>query len=230
MSNKDYVIDRIKNSVVSNDPWKHVVIRDFMPPSLYENMKKEIITLESHACLKNKNTRAYHIYVNKSVNVYPDTGYLKEYYDLFLDEDIRNEVLKKLDLTEQPLPKDFYSEVNFITQDYIYDEVHPDRSDKLVTMIHYLADEGDDESLGTFLYTPYKDGKTLDVFKDMVSSTPYVGNCFLMFAPKDTKECRTNHCMGNNSKKTFVRKSIQAFWIKENADWTQDRQSGRNRI
>lgn len=230
MNNKEYVISKIKESVVNDAPWKHVVIKDFMPPSLYEGMKNEITPYEASPCLKNVNTRAYHIYVNDSVGIYPNTPYLKEYYDILSDESVLNEVLKKLELTSQPLPKDFYSEVNFITQDWIYDEVHPDRSDKLITMIHYLADEGDDESLGTFLYTPHVDGKNLRVFEDMVSSTPYVGNCFLMFAPQDTKECRTNHCMGNNSKKTFIRKSIQAFWIKEKADWTKDKQSGRIRL
>lgn len=230
MNNKDYVINKIKNAEVTSNPWNHIVIRDFMPESLYENMKKEIAVLESNECLKNKNTRAYHICVNKSVNLYPDTEGLREYYDLLLDDEIRNEILKKLDLLQKPLPKDFYSEVNFMTQDYIYDEVHPDRNDKLITMIHYLAEPGDDESLGTFLYTPHVEGKYLDAFKDKISSTPYVGNCFLIFAPQDTAECRTNHCMGNNSEKTFIRKSIQNFWIKENSDWTRDPQRGRIRI
>ena len=113
---------------------------------------------------------------------------------------------------------------------YVYNEVHPDRSDKLITMLHYLADDGDDESLGTFLYTPDRDGKELDVFKDRVKSSPYISNCVLFFSPRDEDNYRTNHCMANKSDKTFLRKSFQTFWIKEESDWTKDKQKGRVRI
>ena len=36
--------------------------------------------------------------------------------------------------------------------------------------------------------------------------------------------------MANKSDKTFVRKSFQTFWIKEESDWTKDKQKGRVRI
>ena len=46
--------------------------------------------------LKKTNIRAYHIYVNKSVNVFPSTPYLKEYYNILLDSDIINAIKNKL--------------------------------------------------------------------------------------------------------------------------------------
>jgi len=36
--------------------------------------------------------------------------------------------------------------------------------------------------------------------------------------------------MANKSKTTFLRKSFQTFWIKEPADWTKDKQSGRIKL
>lgn len=226
--NEKYVLEKIKHGDIIDTPWRHLVIKDFLPKKLYEGIKKEIAGYEISECLKKENIRAYHVYVNKSVNVYPSTYYLKEYYDTLLNSFIIDEIKKKLNLKQQP--NDFYSELNFFTRGYVYDEIHPDRSDKLITMLHYLADEGDDTSLGTFLYTPFKDGKTLDIFEDRITSTQYISNCVLLFAPNDTPSYKTNHCMGNNSKKTFLRKSFQSFWIKEESDWTKDKQLGRIKL
>jgi len=227
MNTKDYVLEKINNSVIDNDPWDHIVIKDFLPKTFYENMVKETEEYTTAESLKQSNIRAYHIYVNKSVSVFPSTPYLKEYYDLLLDKDISSAIEKKLSVSTSP--KDFYSELNLFTQGYNYGEIHPDRSDKAITMLHYLADEGDDESIGTLLYTPHKDGRHLDVFKDCLKSSPYITNCVLLFAPKDGAY-KTNHCMANKSEHTFLRKSFQTFWIKEPADWTKDPQTGRIRL
>ena len=93
-----------------------------------------------------------------------------------------------------------------------------------------LAEESDDETIGTLLYTPYEDGANLDVFDDCLSSVPYVSNCALFFSPRDGKDFRTNHCMANKSQTTFLRKSFQTFWMNEASDWTKDPQSGRIRL
>ncbi len=228
MNNKEYVLNRIIESECSENPWRHLIIKDFLPKSLYEGVKNETSSYTDNKLLEEKGVRGYHIFVNESVDVYPTTPSLKEYYDILLDETVVNSIKDKLLISQNP--KDFYSELNVFTKGYVYDEVHPDRSDKLITMLHYLADDGDDESLGTFLYTPYKDGKELDVFDDCVTSAPYIGNTVCLFAPRDDDNYRTNHCMANKSDKTFVRKSFQTFWIKEESDWTKDKQKGRVRI
>ena len=41
MNNKEYILDKITNSNVSNDPWKHLIIKDFSPLSFYEGIKEE---------------------------------------------------------------------------------------------------------------------------------------------------------------------------------------------
>ena len=227
MNTKEYILEKITNAIIDNDPWDHVVIKNFLPESFYNDIVKETEKYTKREELKKSNIRAYHIYVNKSVSVFPDSPALKEYYDILLDKDITNAIETKLSVPTSP--KDFYSELNLFTQGYNYGEIHPDRSDKAITMLHYLADEGDDESIGTLLYTPHKDGRHLDVFKDCLKSSPYITNCVLLFAPKDGAY-KTNHCMANKSEHTFLRKSFQTFWIKEPADWTKDPQTGRIRL
>ena len=227
--NVDHVVNSIETSKIVDYPWPHLVIEDFLPLSLYDQILKEIDPLLKKSVLSRKKTRAYHILANFSVGVFPKSyEALSEYYNILNSQRVWSAIDKKLNVNEIPI--DFYSELNLFTEGYSYDEVHPDRSDKLVTMLHYLADEGDDTSIGTFLYTPDKKGKDLDVFNDRLASAPYVKNTVLFFAPKDTDDFMTNHCMANDSKKTFLRKSFQTFYLREKSDWTKDRQSGRVRI
>ena len=229
MNNKEYVLDKITNSKIDKDPWDHIIIKDFLPKSLYENIVKETEEYTKREELKKTNIRAYHIYVTKSIPLFPNSPSLKEYYDILLDKDISNAIENKLSVSSSP--KDFYSELNLFTQGYNYGEIHPDRSDKAITMLHYLADEGDDDSIGTLLYTPYKDGNQLDVFKDCLKSSPYISNCVLFFAPKDEKGFKTNHCMANKSKQTFLRKSFQNFWLWEPAESSNfSKQTGRIKL
>lgn len=228
MGNIEYVLEKITNSKIDTYPWDHIIIKDFLPKSFYQNLIKETEKYTKREELKQPNVRAYHIYANKSISLFPDSPFLKEYYDILLDKDIMRAIKSKLSITKTP--EDFYSELNLFTQGYNYGEIHPDRSDKAITMLHYLADEGDDDSIGTLLYTPYKNGNQLDVFNDCLKSSPYISNCVLFFAPKDGKDFKTNHCMANKSEQTFLRKSFQTFWVKESADWTKDKQSGRIKL
>ena len=237
-NNKQFVLNKILNTEVSEEPWKHLIIKDFLPNSLYDGVKDEVSFYIDNPALKRKNVAACRIFVNKSMDVMPDTPNLLEYYNILLDQSITNAIKEKLSVSfasafypKAQHPKDFYSELNLFTQGYNYGEVHSDTSPKsweqtkAITMLHYLAEEGDDESLGTFLYTPHEDGSKLDVFKDKVTSAPYISNCVLLFAPYDSNDFKTNHCMANNSDKTFLRTSFQTFWMKKKKDWTKDQSS-----
>ena len=228
MNNKEYVLSKIVDTKIHSEPWNHIIIKDFLPQSLYDNIKQETLEYTDKIELTKRNVRAYHIYANQSISHFPSTPYLQEYYDILLDKDIVEALTDKLSLAE--LPIDFYSELNLFTQGYNYGEIHPDRSDKVITMLHYLAEEGDDESIGTLLYTPHKPGSKLDVFDDCLKSAPYISNCALFFAPRDEEDFRTNHCMANKSETTFLRKSFQTFWMNKKSDWTKDSQSGRIKL
>tara|TARA_B110000285_G_C15111803_1_gene611564 strand:+ start:422 stop:1129 length:708 start_codon:yes stop_codon:yes gene_type:complete len=228
MLNKEYVLSKIIDVEVTDEPWNHIVIKDFLPQILYDNIKQETMEYTDRDEVKESNIRAYHIYANESISHFPSTPYLKEYYDILLDKDIVKALSDKLLLAQPPI--DFYSELNLFTQGYNYGEIHPDRSDKVITMLHYLADEGDDESIGTLMYTPYEKGNNLDVFDDCIKSAPYISNCALFFSPRDGEDFKTNHCMANKSETTFLRKSFQTFWMNEASDWTKDKQKGRIRL
>ena len=227
--NVDHVVSRIEASKIIDYPWPHLIVEDFLPQGLYDQILKEIDPLLKKPVLNKEKTRAYHIMANFSVGIIPRSQKaLLEYYHILNSHLVWDIIEKKLKV--DATPEDFYSELNLFTKGYTYDEVHPDRSDKLVTMLHYLADEGDDTSIGTFLYTPDKKGRDLDIFNDRLASAPYVKNTVLFFAPKDTASFMTNHCMANDSKSTFLRKSFQSFFLREKSDWTRDPQSGRVRI
>ena len=88
MSTKEYVLEKIINARVNNDPWDHVVIKNFLPKSFYENLVKETEEYTKREELKQSNIRAYHIYVNKSISLFPNSPFLKEYYNILLDKDI----------------------------------------------------------------------------------------------------------------------------------------------
>ena len=92
MNTKEYILEKITNAIIDNDPWDHVVIKNFLPESFYNDIVKETEKYTKREELKKSNIRAYHIYVNKSVSVFPDSPALKEYYDILLDKDITNAI------------------------------------------------------------------------------------------------------------------------------------------
>lgn len=238
MSNKEYILNKITNSEISNDPWKHLIIKDFLPISLYKGIKEETelyVNKKQIQKAKDKGVRAYHVSVNHSVGVMPskDTEpYLHEYYNLLLDRDIEQAIKDKVFLEgyHKDTPSvDMYGTFDIMTSGFTYDEVHPDHENKMITMIHYLADPGDDESLGTLLYSPHKEGSKQSVTKDILSSAPYLPNCVLLFAPCWKKDHISNHSMMHNSKSTVFRKTIQNFYLRKKSDWTKP-QKGRLKI
>ena len=56
MSTKEYVLEKIINARVNNDPWDHVVIKNFLPKSFYENLVKETEEYTKREELKQSNT------------------------------------------------------------------------------------------------------------------------------------------------------------------------------
>ena len=234
MDTKNYIIDRIKNSDVSIDPWKHLIVEDFLPQSLYEGIKKETsVYIEKMKMYKpeNKGVRGYHVNVNMSMNVFPSSSepYLTEYYEILLDRDIENIIKEKVFLNgyhKNIESVDMYGTFDVMTSGFTYDEVHPDHEAKMITMIHYLADECDDESLGTLLYSPKTDGSKQSVVDDIVLKTRYISNCVLFFAPCWKTGFMSNHSMMHHSKTTPFRKTLQNFWLREKSNWTRP-QSGR---
>ena len=229
MSNKEYVLDKILNSEVSTYPWKHLIIKDFLPQSFYEAIKRETNLYVESDKVKSKvekGKRAYRVNINKSVGVFPKKSEtnLTEYYNILLDSDIENAIKEKVfvegyhKITESV---DMYGTFDIMTSGFTYDEVHPDHESKMITMIHYFADDNNDKDIGTTLYSPNKDGSKLSVTDDILSNAPYIPNCVLFFAPCWKRGHISNHSMMHHSNKTKFRQTMQNFWLRNKVDWTK---------
>ena len=106
--------------------------------------------------------------------------------------------------------------------------VHADHGAKIHTLVHYFGDEGDDEELGTSLYSPNKKHTELNTLKDAMKRPPYIPNTALFFSPCYEKGFITNHSMYHLSEKTHYRRTIQTFWLKEKQNWLRKLKSAIN--
>tara|TARA_R110000851_G_scaffold117451_5_gene244201 strand:+ start:33342 stop:34055 length:714 start_codon:yes stop_codon:yes gene_type:complete len=237
MSNKEYILRKINSSEIINDPWRHIIIHDLMPQELYEGIKAETSAYlnSKHLRQAKKGFRAYHINVNRSQGVYPDRKLepsLFEYYNLLSDNDIENAIKAKVNLEDyhaDDLSKDMWSSFDIQSPSFVYDEVHSDHETKIHTLIHYLAEPEDDESLGTTLYRPDIAGLKQDVRSDFLARAKFIPNSALIFSPCSEKGRMTNHSMFHLSETTNLRKSLQTFWMKSKQNWTKP-QTGRIEI
>jgi len=237
MSDKEYVLNKILGTDISIDPWKHLIIKDFLPQDLYDGIKQETsvyVKRKEMRGTEGKGARAYHVNVNKSINIFPKPNepYLNKYYNILMDRDIEKAIRDKVmleDYHENKESVDMWASFDIQTSGFVYDAVHPDHETKMITMLHYLPDT-DDESLGTLLYTPDKDGRKLKVEEDSLSYAPYISNCVLLFAPCSKKGFITNHSMMHKSNKTIFRKTLQTFWLRHKVDWTTKAQKGRIKL
>ena len=234
MSNKDYVLDKISSTKVSYWPWKHLIVENLIPKNLYNDILKEVELYKNVFEKKRTVKRGYTVEMNKSKNVYPAKPHLKEYYDILSDKDVELAIKEKVNLKDyhhNNLSVDMWSSFDIQTSGFVYD-VHPDISPKIHTMVHYLAEEGDDTTLGTTLYSPEKDcdskyydnmGRRIrpfDTEKDYLKRAPYLPNTAIIFSPCRKEGFMSNHSMFNTSSKTKYRKTLQTFWLDKKVDWT----------
>ena len=52
MNNKEYVLNKITDSECSETPWRHLIIKDFLPKNLYEGVKSETTTYTDNKVLE----------------------------------------------------------------------------------------------------------------------------------------------------------------------------------
>jgi hypothetical protein len=223
MNNKEYVLDKIINTEVSLYPWKHMVIDDFLPQLLFQGIKNETSIYLKREEVEDTD-RAFANLFNKSVDFKPDkktNPYLNEYFDILDDVDIERAIKKKVNLEEHhnnELSVDMWSAFDIHCQGFVYG-VHPDHGSKMHTLVHYFGDEGDDEDLGTSLYSPDVSHEKLDTTKDYLKRTKYIPNTVLLFSPCFEKGFITNHSMFHLSEKTIYRQTIQTFWLSKKENW-----------
>jgi len=230
MDNKDHVLNKILTTEVQTDPWRHMVIDDLLPELLYQGIKNEVKEHEK-TMSETEAKRGYAVTINRSVNVWPDqetNPNLYEYYKILTDQDIEFAIKKQVNINDyhdNKPSKDMWSSYDIQERGFTY-EVHADREEKIHTLVHYLADPGDDDTLGTTLYSPdiesNKQRRTvkLNTQKDYLKRAKYLPNSAILFSPCEKKGLITNHAMFHTSQQTKFRKTLQTFWLKEERDWT----------
>ena len=228
---KKYVLDRINSTEIQTHPWKHLIIDNFLPEELYLGIKTETDEYLNKAKKLNIKDRAYHTNVNLSKKRYPDQKtqpYLFEYYNILSDQEVELAIKDRVNLEgyhTNNLSKDMYSTFDIQRSGFVYDSVHPDHEQKIHTLVHYLADEGDDDSLGTTMYSPNIPGEKQNLKTDYVQRAKYKSNSALLFSPCQHKlGYLTNHGMLHLSTKTEYRKSLQTFWLASKMNWLDRRQ------
>ena len=234
MTNKEYVLNKITSTDVCETPWRHLIIKDFIPTSLYDAVKKEVQIYEKKFKKMKAVGRGYTTEVNISQNIFPNkkrNPHLYEYYQIITNRDIETAIKTRVNISEyhsDVLSTDIWSSFDIQSSGFIYD-VHPDHESKIHTLVHYMADFDDDKTLGTALYTPNVDTfggyywemkKPLDTVRDFLKRADYEPNTAILFSPCTKMGYITNHSMFHLSEKTKHRKTLQTFWLKENEDWT----------
>lgn len=224
MNTKEYILEKILNTEVQTNPWKHMIIDNFLPKDLFDGIKKE--TKKYQTIMGNHNIqRGYVTTINKSVDFYPDfnnTPCLYEYYQILTDKDIELAIKKQVNIKDyhsNNLSKDMWSSFDIQEAGFVYD-VHSDIEEKIHTLVHYLADLEDDDTLGTTLYSPYIESSKLNTQNDYLKRAKYIPNSAILFSPCEKMNFITNHSMFHTSKKTRFRKTLQTFWLKKESDWT----------
>ena len=232
MISKDYVLNKILDTEISDEPWRHSVIKDFLPKSLFDGIKGETLKYLDDEKLKEIHEkpkgpvgrRAFANLFNKSVNFKPDkhnNPNLYQYFEILNDDEIEKAIKKKVNLPnhhDETLSVDMWSAFDIHISGFVYG-VHADHGAKIHTLVHYFGDEGDDEELGTSLYDSNKKHTDLDTITDVIKRPPYLPNTALLFSPCTKKGFITNHAMYHLSEKTRYRRTIQTFWLGEKQNW-----------
>tara|TARA_B100000424_G_C22920206_1_gene489643 strand:- start:709 stop:1440 length:732 start_codon:yes stop_codon:yes gene_type:complete len=232
MISKHYVLNKILETQASDEPWRHLVIKDFIPQSLFSGIKEETSKYLDDEKLKEihkepkgpKGRRAFANLFNKSVDFKPNkkkNPNLHEYFKILNDKEVERAIKKKVNLPnhhEETLSVDMWSAFDIHISGFVYG-VHADHGAKVHTLVHYFGDDGDDEELGTSLYSPNKKNTKLNTLKDALKRPPYIPNTALLFSPCYEKGFITNHSMYHLSEKTRYRKTIQTFWLGEKQNW-----------
>jgi len=112
-TNKKYVKGRARDAQIIKDPWEHLIIEDFFPQELYNNVVDETAKiLESYIKEENRRHRApgepttkrgFKVLCNQSIGHLPDSEtqpHLSQYYDILLDKGLQKIIKDKFSLRE----------------------------------------------------------------------------------------------------------------------------------
>ena len=233
----NHILNKIKNSKIIPEPYEHLYIEDFIEPELYER----ITTYINDKIIKNKlydshaksskhglntpydkktdwyqkalgNRYQLYIYQNKEIRDNLDKS-LIDLHKILINEDIQKLVLDKFQFVRDRSITDlFWAHVDYC-EDKIEYPIHCDTNPKNITFIFYLADNDENEHLGTRIY---------DKNKKLVKITKFKKNSCLIFAPHGDPQ-PTYHAMRyDNFKDIKYRKSISFNYFNKSKTFTRE--------
>ena len=246
----EHLYKKIESANVDLWPWEHLHIEELIPNDLYVNLREFLIGNEEQDKFRERSKfRHDKMLFSLSRDMRIDTPYVMEYIDmLFLNEDIIKMLVSKFNTEHSYIPDmerhnpnisrslterntnreivDMYSEYDVLKQGFDH-PIHQDVPPKFISLVHYFAEDGDDETLGTRLYPGWKvfnkpihdDSHSKDVSLYYEKTIPYLPNSSLIFSPSDQMGHLTNHHFQHLSEKTEFRRAIHSFYLLETSAW-----------
>ena len=230
----EHILNKINEAQLIQDPWPYLFIEEYVPESFYKKLCNETISIhlqKNYDAYRGRTEEIGWRQIEEVANTWYDVSptslnyggeSLQEYCDAVSSKEVQSAIsfkfadfLKKYGhLNEVNKSQDIVgvvTEYDVITTGWEY-PIHSDIRKKLFTHLHYLAVEGDDESIGTRLYPNTGKGDSLDYDKDCLRTLPYLPNSTFIFCPSNVNEHRTNHAVCHRSKQTKYRRSIHTFY------------------
>jgi len=222
---EEYIINNSKNYKISNIPFPHIYIENFMPPEYYGDLLKEVKNLNwwkgyDGEDMKEKwNRYTITSYYKKD---YLNKPILKKYQEVFSNKKLQKHFL---DLFESKrnnnLPKNIHIQLDTLKMGMDH-ALHCDKLPKYLTFVHYLAEDDKYPQVGTKIY---------DFEKKYVDTAKYLPNSCLIFAPNENDKIKTWHNMELKIE-NLERRGIQTWFLYEDYktkllpfegnNWTRD--------
>ena len=245
-STLEFTKQKVSQTMLTTDPWDYMYVENFLPQEFYDKLNKETLSMIDHNLRKDNPARRRvclydsrnHPNEEKSMELNIKKGWIdpkripsrtlsKEFCNIFLNKDLQDLLLLKFKNSgrcserPQPKPENMYATYDIQTPGYKY-HIHADSGQKIFSILLYLADEGDDENLGTRLYPSFTKPPHLDFHKDLVKIAPYKPNSLFLFSRINEgwydddgvfhRKC-SNHAMTNPKTSQVLRRSIQVNLI-----------------
>ena len=217
----NYICDNIESTNIITTPWDHIHLKKFLPNDLFNTINNEITEYYISEVRENKriSKRIYNYEYRPMIGETPDVKILapglKQYYNILNSVEIKNILTEKFNITKKYKYglNELFGDCDIITPGYEW-PIHTDISRKLITIVHYFAEDNDDTEIGTRVYPPTEQIDDLDYEKDCVQVIPYIKNSAIIFSPcKEVGKC-TNHAYRHKSTTTKYRKALQTFFVK----------------
>jgi len=229
MNDEDAVAKKVRDAELLTSPWEHLYIENFFPDELYRDLKAYLATRVDLDRI-GEGERHDYMLIHHNKEIIDDNPLVREYYKAMWNPTMISALFSSFTMEnsyhkpEQPTHEamDFYADYDVVTRGFSY-HIHPDIYPKLFTIVHFLADPGDDPELGTRLYPSTHPFPKCDESSDYEKIAKFLPNSAIIFSPSGytrprasgLKATATNHGYAHDSASTPYRRSIQSWFSLE---------------